>query len=92
LWAIFRVAGCLSRLYIPPGDLINFRQIHLAFAVFPSAMAYPLFTPAPETTSHGMIGSSARAARCALRLFHVRQNRQQRWFGRMQQTPLRLLA
>ncbi|MDO6575387.1 hypothetical protein Q4528_14820, partial [Staphylococcus pasteuri_A] len=34
---------------ILPGDLINnSRQIHLAFAVFLAAMAYPLFKSSPR--------------------------------------------
>ena len=35
--------------YVLPGDLINnSRQIHLAFAIFLAAMAYPLFKSSPR--------------------------------------------
>ncbi|MEL7106502.1 MAG: TRAP transporter permease [Pseudomonadota bacterium] len=49
-WSIFQVllASPVSP-YILPGDLINnSRQIHLAFAVFLAAMAYPLFKSSPR--------------------------------------------
>ncbi|WP_371168111.1 TRAP transporter permease [Aliiroseovarius sp. 2305UL8-7] len=49
-WAIFQVllASPVSP-YVLPGDLINnSRQIHLAFAIFLSAMAYPLFKSSPR--------------------------------------------
>ncbi|WP_417250372.1 TRAP transporter permease [Celeribacter sp.] len=49
IWSIFQVllASPVSP-YILPGDVINnARQIHLAFAIFLSAMAYPLFKSAP---------------------------------------------
>ena len=45
LWSVFQVllASPIGP-YVLPGDLINnSRQIHLAFAIFLSAMAYPLF-------------------------------------------------
>lgn len=50
IWAIFQVvlASPISP-YVLPGDLINnSRQIHLAFAVFLAAMAYPLFKSSPR--------------------------------------------
>ncbi|MEL6571092.1 MAG: TRAP transporter permease [Pseudomonadota bacterium] len=45
IWSIFQVLlASPVAPYILPGDLINnSRQIHLAFAVFLAAMAYPLF-------------------------------------------------
>jgi len=49
-WSIFQVL--LASPWAPwilPGDLINnSRQIHLAFAIFLSAMAYPLWKSAPR--------------------------------------------
>jgi TRAP transporter 4TM/12TM fusion protein len=50
LWAVFQVLlASPVGPYILPGDLINnSRQIHLAFAVFLSAMAYPLFKGSPR--------------------------------------------
>ena len=50
VWAIFQVLlASPVAPYILPGDLINnSRQIHLAFAVFLSAMAYPLFKSSPR--------------------------------------------
>lgn len=50
IWAIFQVllASPWSN-YVLPGDLINnSRLIHLAFAIFLSAMAYPLYKSAPK--------------------------------------------
>ncbi len=50
IWSVFQVllASPIGP-YILPGDLINnSRQIHLAFAVFLSAMAYPLFKNSPR--------------------------------------------
>ena len=52
IWSIFQVllASPWSP-YILPGDMINNdRLIHLAFAIFLSAMAYPLFKRAPKTS------------------------------------------
>ena len=50
LWSVFQVLlASPVAPYVLPGDLINnSRQIHLAFAVFLSAMAYPLFKSAPK--------------------------------------------
>ncbi|GAA3869250.1 TRAP transporter permease [Celeribacter arenosi] len=50
LWAIFQVLlASPAAPYVLPGDLINnSRQIHLAFAIFLSAMAYPLFKSSPR--------------------------------------------
>lgn len=50
IWAIFQVLlASPVAPYILPGDLINnSRQIHLAFAVFLAAMAYPLFKSSPR--------------------------------------------
>mgnify|MGYP003671752894 FL=1 len=50
IWAIFQVLlASPVAPYILPGDLINnSRQIHLAFAVFLAAMAYPLFRSSPR--------------------------------------------
>ncbi len=50
LWSVFQVllASPIGP-YVLPGDLINnSRQIHLAFAIFLSAMAYPLFKGSPR--------------------------------------------
>jgi TRAP transporter 4TM/12TM fusion protein len=50
IWSVFQVllASPISN-YVLPGDLINnSRQIHLAFAIFLSAMAYPLFKSSPK--------------------------------------------
>ncbi|MEP1613741.1 MAG: TRAP transporter permease [Roseobacter sp.] len=50
LWSSFQVllASPIGP-YVLPGDLINnSRQIHLAFAIFLSAMAYPLFKSSPR--------------------------------------------
>lgn len=49
-WSIFQVLlASPAAPYILPGDLINnSRQIHLAFAVFLAAMAYPLFKSSPR--------------------------------------------
>ena len=50
IWSVFQVllASPIAP-YVLPGDLINnSRQIHLAFAIFLSAMAYPLFKSAPS--------------------------------------------
>ncbi|MBT2130179.1 TRAP transporter permease [Aliiroseovarius lamellibrachiae] len=50
VWAVFQVllASPISN-YVLSGDLINnARQIHLAFAVFLAAMAYPLFKSSPR--------------------------------------------
>ncbi|MDX8350636.1 TRAP transporter permease [Cognatiyoonia sp. IB215446] len=50
IWSIFQVllASPIAP-YVLPGDLINnSRQIHLAFAVFLAAMAYPLFKSSPR--------------------------------------------
>ncbi|KEO51444.1 TRAP transporter permease [Thioclava indica] len=49
-WSIFQVllASPIGP-YVLPGDMINnARQIHLAYAIFLSAMAYPLFKSAPK--------------------------------------------
>ncbi|MDO6729925.1 TRAP transporter permease [Marinovum sp. 2_MG-2023] len=50
IWSVFQVLlASPSAPYILPGDLINnSRQIHLAFAVFLAAMAYPLFKSSPR--------------------------------------------
>lgn len=50
LWSLFQVAlASPVAPYILPGSLINNdRQVHLAFAIFLSAMAYPLFRSAPR--------------------------------------------
>ncbi|MGH1368143.1 MAG: TRAP transporter permease [Maritimibacter sp.] len=50
VWSIFQVLlASPVAPYVLPGDLINnSRQIHLAFAIFLSAMAYPLFKSAPK--------------------------------------------
>ncbi len=50
-WSVFQVLlASPVAPYILPADLINnARQIHLAFAIFLSAMAYPLFRSAPRT-------------------------------------------
>ena len=50
-WSVFQVLlASPAGPYILPGDLINnSRQIHLAFAIFLSAMAYPLFKSSPRT-------------------------------------------
>ncbi|KUP93381.1 TRAP transporter permease [Tritonibacter horizontis] len=50
VWSIFQVLlASPVAPYILPGDLINnSRQIHLAFAVFLAAMAYPLFKSSPR--------------------------------------------
>ena len=50
LWSVFQVLlASPVAPYVLPGDLINnSRQIHLAFAIFLSAMAYPLFKTAPR--------------------------------------------
>ncbi|MFQ1702172.1 TRAP transporter permease [Loktanella agnita] len=50
IWSVFQVllASPIAP-YVLPGDLINnSRQIHLAFAIFLSAMAYPLFKSSPR--------------------------------------------
>ncbi|OXT02807.1 C4-dicarboxylate ABC transporter [Notoacmeibacter marinus] len=49
-WSIFQVLlASPVAPYILPGDLINnSRQIHLAFAIFLAAMAYPLFKFSPR--------------------------------------------
>jgi len=50
IWSVFQVllASPIAP-YVLPGDLINnSRQIHLAFAIFLSAMAYPLYKSAPR--------------------------------------------
>ena len=50
VWAVFQVllASPISN-YVLSGDLINnSRQIHLAFAIFLAAMAYPLFKSSPR--------------------------------------------
>ncbi|WP_238366724.1 TRAP transporter permease [Mesobacterium pallidum] len=51
VWSIFQILLASPWApYLLPGDLINnSRQIHLAFAIFLSAMAYPLFKSAPKT-------------------------------------------
>ncbi|SFJ69496.1 TRAP transporter permease [Celeribacter neptunius] len=50
IWSVFQVLlASPVAPYILPGDLINnSRQIHLAFAIFLSAMAYPLYKSAPK--------------------------------------------
>lgn len=50
LWSVFQVLlASPVAPYILPGDLINnSRQIHLAFAIFLAAMAYPLFKSSPR--------------------------------------------
>ncbi|MEC7764757.1 MAG: TRAP transporter permease [Pseudomonadota bacterium] len=50
IWSIFQVLLASPWApYILPSDAINnSRQIHLAFAIFLSAMAYPLFKSAPK--------------------------------------------
>ena len=50
LWSVFQVLlASPVGPYVLPGDLINnSRQIHLAFAVFLAAMAYPLFKNSPR--------------------------------------------
>ncbi|MEP1535778.1 MAG: TRAP transporter permease [Paracoccaceae bacterium] len=50
LWSTFQVVlASPVGPYVLPGDLINnSRQIHLAFAVFLSAMAYPMFKNSPR--------------------------------------------
>jgi TRAP transporter 4TM/12TM fusion protein len=50
VWSIFQVLLASPWApYILPSDAINnARQIHLAFAIFLSAMAYPLFRSAPR--------------------------------------------
>ncbi len=50
IWSIFQVLlASPVAPYVLPGDLINnSRQIHLAFAVFLAAMAYPLFKSSPR--------------------------------------------
>ncbi|MEP0963778.1 MAG: TRAP transporter permease [Roseobacter sp.] len=50
LWSSFQVLlASPVGPYVLPGDLINnSRQIHLAFAIFLSAMAYPLFKSSPR--------------------------------------------
>ncbi|MFY0692228.1 MAG: TRAP transporter permease [Paracoccaceae bacterium] len=50
IWSIFQVLlASPAAPYILPGDLINnSRQIHLAFAIFLAAMAYPLFKSSPR--------------------------------------------
>ncbi|NIZ09697.1 TRAP transporter permease [Pseudooceanicola sp. HF7] len=52
LWSIFQVLlASPVAPYVLPGDLINnARQIHLAFAIFLSAMSYPLFKSASKTS------------------------------------------
>jgi len=52
LWSIFQVLlASPIGLKILPGDMINnARQIHLAFAIFLSAMSYPLFKSASKTS------------------------------------------
>ncbi|WP_224826061.1 TRAP transporter permease [Cognatishimia sp. MH4019] len=49
-WSIFQVLlASPVAPWVLPGDLINnSRQIHLAFAVFLAAMAYPLFKSSPR--------------------------------------------
>ncbi|KPN62718.1 TRAP transporter, 4TM/12TM fusion protein [Aliiroseovarius crassostreae] len=52
IWSVFQVllASPISN-YVLSGDLINnARQIHLAFAIFLAAMAYPLFKSSPRDT------------------------------------------
>ncbi|MGR3321496.1 MAG: TRAP transporter permease [Pseudooceanicola sp.] len=50
IWSVFQVLLASPWApYILPSDAINnSRQIHLAFAIFLSAMAYPLFRSAPR--------------------------------------------
>ncbi|WP_298567855.1 TRAP transporter permease [uncultured Aliiroseovarius sp.] len=50
LWSVFQVLlASPVAPYVLPGDLINnSRQIHLAFAIFLAAMAYPLFKSSPR--------------------------------------------
>ncbi|SEW02607.1 TRAP transporter, 4TM/12TM fusion protein [Aliiroseovarius sediminilitoris] len=50
IWSIFQVLlASPVAPYVLPGDLINnARQIHLAFAIFLAAMAYPLFKSSPR--------------------------------------------
>jgi TRAP-type uncharacterized transport system fused permease subunit len=50
LWSVFQVLlASPVAPYVLPNDLINnARQIHLAFAIFLSAMAYPLYRSAPR--------------------------------------------
>jgi len=50
IWSIFQVLlASPVAPYVLPGDLINnSRQIHLAFAIFLAAMAYPLFKSSPR--------------------------------------------
>jgi TRAP transporter 4TM/12TM fusion protein len=50
MWSVFQVLlASPVAPYILPGDLINnSRQIHLAFAMFLAAMAYPLFKSSPR--------------------------------------------
>ena len=50
IWSIFQVLLASPWApYVLPGDLINnSRQIHLAFAIFLAAMAYPLFKSSPR--------------------------------------------
>ncbi|MBY6153357.1 TRAP transporter permease [Vannielia litorea] len=52
IWSIFQVLLASPWApYLLPGDLINnSRQIHLAFAIFLSAMAYPLWKGASKTS------------------------------------------
>ncbi|TQS73344.1 TRAP transporter fused permease subunit [Rhodobacteraceae bacterium] len=52
VWSIFQVLlASPIGLKVLPGDLINnARQIHLAFAIFLSAMSYPLFKKASRTS------------------------------------------
>ncbi|SDI26923.1 TRAP transporter permease [Lutimaribacter saemankumensis] len=52
IWSVFQVLlASPVAPYVLPGDLINnSRQIHLAFAIFLSAMAYPLFRSASKTS------------------------------------------
>ena len=49
-WSLFQVLlASPVAPYVLPSDMVNnARQIHLAFAVFLSAMAYPLFRTAPK--------------------------------------------
>ncbi|WP_375175484.1 TRAP transporter permease [Pseudooceanicola sp.] len=50
IWSVFQVLlASPVAPYVLPGDLINnSRQIHLAFAIFLAAMAYPLFKSSPR--------------------------------------------
>ncbi|WP_321365418.1 TRAP transporter permease [uncultured Celeribacter sp.] len=52
LWSVFQVLlASPIGLKVLPGDMINnARQIHLAFAIFLSAMSYPLFKSASKTS------------------------------------------